>query len=534
MNVEEVDSGVYSEMLGPDIDKLENTEVKTADPQLMKAIQIITNSVLRNLKLDSQRLRTFTDREEANRYIIANVANVYNRVKKNQNLLPCFAIVNAVTGMIGNHVGTAFSTLSGEVAHDAEKLEQNIDEGTEEVLEDEGVTGEKADEAPQLKLQRVKWDSIINRFGGLEVLTDNIRDYSKLSATLDVDEAIAIGDSVNNTEEDVELDKETAKDVQERVVENINVPENKEAEVKEATAEMYKVITSNYHMHNFMYTLYMKALKDRRYGRAILDFSEGVKKYLPILQAFKKTALNVSDEHFDKLHKNMDVVLMNFEVGAYAMASIRKRMMEKNTILLDEGVVNPDVEEKEAEEGAPINDTAMAVYFHGFCDGDHAKIPVLGVKASDIRLYKDKAANVIKEQRLAKKANLSAYQSKAKLQATEKALYGYLESIDSSFVPKGLTRSDFIKGHLGSSAQKVLHQMNNNGNKSLQGLLYDFVIDVKYPTSKLKALSNLFSDTVADTMREHENDGVDDKDLEMIDSTVATKMVVKTLDDLIF
>lgn len=538
MRVEEVDSGVYGEMLCNDIERLNDTTIKTNDPQLMTAFQVITNSTLRNLKLSDKDLRGFTDSRKKAAFIVRRVVDAYNATKKNTNLQPCFNIVNSAAGAIGENIGTAFSTLSGEVAKEADKVEKKIDSKTEQTVQDQNSTEEADDKKnpnkKELKIKRVKWDALLNRFGGTEIIKSNLKDYTKITPTLNVDEAIAIGDSVNNTEEDINLDKETVNDVQNRVAENISVPADKEEELKEATADMYKVITSNYHMHNFMYNLYLKDLKNRRYGKAIVSFCRGVRTYLPILQAYQKTELNVSDHDFDKLHKNMDTVLMNFEIGAYAMASLRKRLYENNTILMDEGVVNPDVEEKEADEGKPITEAAMSVYYDGFCNGSNDNIPTLGIKASDIRLYKDKAADIIRAKQLEMKANMARYQGRARQLATEQTLHAYLESIDDSFIPKGLTRSDFVRGHDNSSVQKVLHSMQASSDQNLQGLLYDFIIDVKYPNSKLKNINRMFSETAADVMREHEADGVDEKDLKMVDSTVAAKMAVQAINDIIF
>ena len=76
--------------------------------------------------------------------------------------------------------------------------------------------------------------------------------------------------------------------------------------------------------------------------------------------------------------------------------------------------------------------------------------------------------------------------------------------------------------------------MQANSDQNLQSLLYDFIIDVKYPNSKLKAVNQMFSEAAADVMREHEEDGVDEKDLKMVDSTVATKLAVQTINDIVF
>lgn len=548
MNIEEIDSGVYGEMLSNDIEKLSDTQIKTNDPQLKTALEVIVNSTLRNLNLSDKDLAGFTDSRKRSALIVKRVTDAYNRAKKSTNLQPCFKVVNEVTRAIGGNICTAFSTLSGEIAKEANHVEKKIDNKAEQVIQNQNST--EAENTPdkknknakpndkqqkkELSLTRVKWDALLNRFGGAEIVKNNIKDYTKMTPTLTVDDAIAVGDSVNNNEEDIDLDKETANDVQNRVAENISIPEDQEEEIKEATAEMYKVITSNYHMHNFMYKLYLKDLKNRRYGKSILSFTQGVRKYLPILKAFKKTELNVNDNDFNKLHKNMDTVLMNFEIGAYAMASLRKKLYENNTILMDSGVVNPDVEEKEAEEGNPVTEAAMNVYYDGFCKSNDDSIPTLGIKASDIRLYKDRAAEIVRAKQLEMQANMVRYQNKAKQIATEQTLHAYLESLDDSYIPKGLTRTDFVRGHDTSTVQRLLHNMQANSDQNLQGLLYDFIIDIKYPNSKLKSINRMFSEAAAEVMNQHEADGVDEEDLKMVDSTVATKMAIQAINDIIF
>lgn len=111
-------------MLCNDIERLNDTTIKTSDPQLMTAFQVITNSTLRNLKLSDKDLRGFTDSRKKAAFIVRRVVDAYNATKKNTNLQPCFNIVNSAAGAIGENIGTAFSTLSGEVAKEADKVEK--------------------------------------------------------------------------------------------------------------------------------------------------------------------------------------------------------------------------------------------------------------------------------------------------------------------------------------------------------------------------------------------------------------------------
>lgn len=145
MRVEEVDSGVYGEMLCNDIERLNDTTIKTSDPQLMTAFQVITNSTLRNLKLSDKDLRGFTDSRKKAAFIVRRVVDAYNATKKNTNLQPCFNIVNSAAGAIGENIGTAFSTLSGEVAKEADKVEKKIDSKTEQTVQDQNSTEEADD-----------------------------------------------------------------------------------------------------------------------------------------------------------------------------------------------------------------------------------------------------------------------------------------------------------------------------------------------------------------------------------------------------
>ena len=179
MRIEEVDSGVYGEMLCNDIERLNDTAIKTSDPQLMTAFQVITNSTLRNLKLSGKHLRGFTDSRKKAAFIVRRVVDAYNATKKNTNLQPCFNIVNSAAGAIGENIGTAFSTLSGEVAKEADKVEKKIDSKTEQTVQDQNSTEEADDKKnpnkKELKIKRVKWDALLNRFGGTEIIKSNLK-----------------------------------------------------------------------------------------------------------------------------------------------------------------------------------------------------------------------------------------------------------------------------------------------------------------------------------------------------------------------
>lgn len=524
MNVSDIDSSVYGLMLGEDINQLSDISLDNNVPKLASSLDAISELVM--AKVSSLQLKSADPADRA-KLIAEKVADAYNSLKQDVRMVPCFDIITRMSARMGEEVNTVFNTIETDVVHDVDDIEDDIDNETTEELEHEGIVDETVTDT-EMKFRTCNWDKIMNAFGGRNIILENVKAFTGYTPIMSADEGVQIGDSVNNNISDVPVDKETAEDIQNRVAENLEVKDD------EAVAEMYKALTKNYDFHNFLHMLYLQEAKQHNYPHTVHCFEAGIKRFLPILKAFKKTPINTTDKIFDAIHTNIDKMLANFEVGAYTVAAMREELFNRKSVLLDETTINEDVvKDDDINSDNSLNDENIKMYLHSFHTSKNRPIPILGVSATEIQSFGSAAKNMYKEDLASKQANMANYQQKAKYAATEKKLKGYLESIDSSFIPKGLTRSDFVKGHFESTAQRVLHNLYAGTDNSLQSLLFDFVIDVKYPNSKLKSIHRRFGELAANAVAETQ-DVVENDKLNAIDGIVATEMITALMDDTVF
>ena len=333
MNVTEVDSSVYATLMAAEIDEVTDGGLKSDNPDVNAAIDVISEEV-NNEVGDVERHPGQTD-EEYKQMICERVADAYNKIKKSGKLDVCFDRLDSISKQLGTNIIKSFNVLANDVSGTVDSLAEDITNSANNELDADGVTDPNA-AVPEMHINLCKWDTLFATFGGEEVIADNYKDISGVSPDYKVERAIDTAESHLTEIDSVPVDKDTAKDIVDRIVDG---DETKQKDVE----TMYRAITDQYSLKVFTKSLFSYNVRNHKYGKAIKEFRVYCERYLPILQQFKTTPLNVSDATFDHLHKNMDKVLAVFELGAYTMLSLRKAFNKVNTVLVDENVANEDV-----------------------------------------------------------------------------------------------------------------------------------------------------------------------------------------------
>ena len=522
MNFTDVNSSVYAAMLAAEIDEVADNGLKSDNPEVNSAIDVITEEV-ENVAGDLERKDGQTD-EEYKQMICERIGAAYDKIKRSGRLDACFDRLDSIAKQLGTHIGQSFSILANDVTEDVNNLEEDITAETNNELDADGVTDPKAD-TPEMMLNLCKWDTLFATFGGEEVIAGNYKDITGAEPTYNVDNAVEVADSHLTEIDSVPVDKETAEEIVDRVSYD-------DETTKKDVETMYRAITNKYSLQTLTKNMYSYNVRNHKYGKAIKDFRVCCERYLPILQKFKKSQFNVSDSVFEQMHKNMDKVLAVFELGAYTMLSLRRALNRAHTVLVDENVANEDVLDEMEKNGEGIDNAELAAYVQVYHTIPNKAFPAMGINGKDVKMFGRKALETYRLNHIELVQNAARQQRKTmKFVATNKLL-AYVESLDSSFIPKGMTKADYVKGIKNTSLDKFNRQVFTTEDHNLQSCLYDFVLDTKYRGTLLKDIHNRYGELMTKKVLEADEDSISNTDLDNVENEVATELAVNFINKL--
>lgn len=522
MNFTDVNSSVYAAMLAAEIDEVADNGLKSDNPEVNSAIDVITEEV-ENVAGDLERKDGQTD-EEYKQMICERIGAAYDKIKRSGRLDACFDRLDSIAKQLGTHISQSFSILANDVTEDVNNLEEDITAETNNELDADGVTDPKAD-TPEMMLNLCKWDTLFATFGGEEVIAGNYKDITGAEPTYNVDNAVEVADSHLTEIDSVPVDKETAEEIVDRVSYD-------DETTKKDVETMYRAITNKYSLQTLTKNMYSYNVRNHKYGKAIKDFRVCCERYLPILQKFKKSQFNVSDSVFEQMHKNMDKVLAVFELGAYTMMSVRRALNRAHTVLVDENVANEDVLDEMEKNGEGIDNAELAAYVQVYHTIPNKAFPAMGINGKDVKMFGRKALETCRLNHIELVQNAARQQRKTmKFVATNKLL-AYVESLDSSFIPKGMTKADYVKGIKNTSLDKFNRQVFTTEDHNLQSCLYDFVLDTKYRGTLLKDIHNRYGELMTKKVLEADEDSISNTDLDNVENEVATELAVNFINKL--
>lgn len=522
MNFTDVDSSIYAAMLAAEIDEVADNGLNSDNPEVNSAIDVITEEV-ENVAGDLDRKEGQTD-EEYKEMICERIGAAYNKVKQSGRLDACFDRLDSIAKQLGTHISQSFSILANDVTDDVTNLEEDITAETDNELAADGVTDPNAS-TPEMKLNLCKWDTLFATFGGEEVIAGNYKDITGAAPNYNVYNALAVAESHLTEIDSIPVDKDTAEDIVDRVSYD-------DETTKKDVETMYHAITNAYSLKTLIKNMYSYNVRNHKYGKAIKEFRVCCERYLPILQKFKKSQFNVSDSVFEQMHKNMDKVLAVFELGAYTMMSLRRSLNRAHTVLVDENVANEDVLDEMEKNGEGIDNAELAAYVHIYHTVPNKAFPAMGINGKDVKMFGKKALETCKLNHIELVQNSARQQRKTMKFIANNKLLAYVESLDAAFIPKGMTRSDYVKGVKNTSLDKFNRHVFTTEDHNLQSCLYDFVLDTKYRGTLLKDIHSRYGELMTKKVLEAEDDNISNTDLDNVENEVATELAVDFINKL--
>lgn len=521
MRTSDVNDDVYIAMLADDITAVsdENT-IESNDPSVNSVTTVIADDVANEVG-DIKREEGQTD-EEFQQMVCRKVGEAYTRVKESGRLSACFDRLDAIASGLGSNISHVFNTLSSNVMRDIKMLEEDIVDNTNlEVYADTNL-----DNGLELNTTKCNWDMLFTTFGGEEEIAAGYKDITGAAPSYNTEVATEIADGHIAEIDSVPVDSRTAEEIVDRVAYN-------DESTRPDVETMYRAITNPYSLKTLIRTMYTDNLRNHKYGKAIKDFKFAVNKYLPILQQFKKTELNVTDKVSDQLHRNMDKVLVAFNLGAYAMLSLRKSLLRSHSVLLDEDMINEDVINEANDNDEGISEPELAAYVNVYHKSVGKPLPAMGIDIRDVRLFGKKAVKQCELNQSKKIADTATNQRRIMKDVAVRKLLAFTESLDDKFIPKGMTRSDYIKAVKNTSLDTFARKVFTTEDHNLQSSLFDFVLDTKYHSPILKTVHRRFSELAHDAVFDSTDDKLRNEDLNNIDNKVAIELSAEFINNLL-
>ena len=412
--------------------------------------------------------------------------------------------------MLGNKLNTLYSILSTELYDETNDLQKQIVETRDDYIKKNGheaiITEDNGNDSNiELKANIIDWKEI-NTLG----TTDEIMNTSKQMGNLhNSNNLLTITNSrmtIKNWKSEI-VNIDIPEEVKSNVVDTIKsrVPENIS---KEQILSVLTNLTINNNYKGLLNKL-NTAMYAAQPGKDIPMLLDTFKTYSPILRAFQKGDINISNRDTDNIKENATNVFNILQCVALYTMSCRKLFQSTEVLILAEDIINDDVLQtfklKNGKEEDIVKHIRMKYKKY------NQPIPNMGVRSDEIIKFKD---NVFKEYNsycLAVKSKSQEIKNHATLYAYKQVLTNYLKNVDENKIPSYLTRDSFVNFNIRHINKSATHL--HSSNSSIEDCLYNFLLDTWYSnTPALKSMYTKLSNKYSLLASEHENGEINEED----------------------
>jgi len=522
MQISTIDSTMFASLLSNDISQLPELSLQSNFAKQQPSYQLLEEAVMSQV-MGAEVPRGLTP-QERDSYLCRLVSDAYMRVKHDDTYAMCFNTMGSVANNLGAECIRGFNVLADGVSTDVTKLTSRINTEAQKKLQAEGWDSNGKLSRTRVQYTSCDWDRILNKFGGIKEITrtfEQTTGVAPMFATVDATEALSRADG---KVENVELDEETRMDCIKRIM--------KATHLDEARATNYFNIISRETSRSFyINNLCLRNIRENRLCDAYTSLRNNLLEDLAYIEAIKKTPLNVPSKSFDTLQANTDKVLRALSLSAYAFAALRKNFHDRQVVLVDKTVLNEDVTADLAEANESLDEDSLNNYTEAYFA--NRELPQVGITLREFEFAKNTARDTLEKRQTAKSKGFAGSQKRAIARATEEVLTDYVKTMESKYIPQGMTASDFTTLH-SRDVRKMTGSLFTSPDNSLQSSLYEFVLDVKYPSETLKNMHHRFGELTANLVKANGDDDIGEESLDLLDHEVAAETVMSYLNDKYF
>lgn len=508
-----MDNSALSYLISEQIKTLPGLTLKSNIAGLTSAARLVAEGI-------EQRVPEVADDEqplEAEK-VVEKVTETEGELQEDEGFKACYGDLARIANRLGAAAVQTINMLDNEVTEDVDSLENSIKERAEEILVDEGQQA-VVDKPVEAHFKVLKWDKYLNAMGGVESLGEHYKTLLHANPSYDfIDLKYAIGKPEFKIEA-LNFHPETKQDIIRRVSEKAG-----NAAQRMAVIKLYEAATDPYTYDGLLRNTVGELCTASSLGKALRGTCNVLAGIRPMLQIFKKTPLDITNEMNDQLHANLDKVENLFNLMGYALVATRKNF--QNAYLIDEDTVNGDQEEALEESGATPEDAQMML--DAMYKAPGLEVPLNGISVKAIAENKQQIRASYAKHAAALKSDAINVQQKAIVRAGMEVLSQYLESTPESRLPQGLTKEQFLKANL-PHVQSHLGLLNLNGDHSLNTMLYDFVLSTHYSETMAPELHRLLGKEVVEHLKLTPN--MSSEDLLLVKVSAVAKMISEFIVD---
>lgn len=494
---------VFGTMLAQTIENLPKIEFNPAVSDLDTVAAIIADGV--ELRFESSDTTCPLRKDK----IVAQCMDTYAKLQNNPNYHQYFNKLDGFAESLADKVNNVFNllqtTVQPEVISMRDEIMQLANANNDNAnLREDGVS-----------LKLVELDKYYAPISGRDNAVREINTLLRVpQETINVPNRVVLNDIGNMIRLDaLELDEETKADIIKRVTDEAKIDSS-------LVLATYDIITNPYAFGKMVHETIYKAANSNENYISLQNCVSYIIHYAPIVLAFRNTKFNLSDQVHELLIKNIEVAGTAFLAIGYAIAILEDSWKDAILIAPDTIVKQvTGVDEQLIKKYTFVNFIAKKLPF-----------PSTGVSMEEIRntevAIRSEYDTLLKH--VASKEDTE--RKYALYKATVSVLTNRLNETHENLLPEGMNLEEFVRVKK-PLVERTANMLNTNIDNNLENVLYTFVIDAWYPNSIISAAHSLFSAEIIKHL--NISPEVDDSTIAIIDVTVATKLIIRFLTNLL-
>ena len=468
------------------------------------------NAILDDITVHSNGLFTIKDSNTARFQDVLNTVNEqYERLKKCPEHVPYFTKLDNIANNLGKALVNVFNILQNNIKPEVDDLKNKISEEAAKTLD--GVEVIKDNEI-RSSYDVFNWDEYLDKFGGQEAILGAIKDkFNYQPAFSDTDIRILITDPSMKTET-VNVDeevKDAISNMNENTEQNVIVTNSVIGDTFGCHAELTRMLRQMFNNNDIAG---MKWLLKR------------AAEYKSVLDNIDVSKLNVLDSIRVQPSTNIDAIYKLLDFITYATMIARKRLADVKALVLDKNTLNGDFVEEFTAAGNTFEDISKHIRIRYLAK--NRNLPGTGIRMDEITESKESVNKQFTTDTAAQQLRISRATFNAMSRAMDLVLTQYLEGVDESRLPSGMTVNQFARTHR-AEVRACVGKLDTSSDNNLEDLLYRFIINLWYKNTPVASAHRLFGEEVICQLSI--NPSLEQQDLDLIDVSVATTIAADFL-----
>ena len=498
-SVRDQQNSLMQENIRFNYDKLPNLRLNPAFAELMCAFRAIEDDITTHVDIGSG---------WSTQDVVCATAEQYESLKKCPEHTMYFRAFDTLANNIGTGIINTFNILSSSVKPTVDILLKDIREKAAEELRKNEVVDENNEIT--VTYETADWKEVFEQFGGEEEVVRAFKEAFKFTPSLSpVDIKLAAGDRRFRFESlPFEISEELTKSLQSMSSERAAL-----------------LVTGGRFFINELMNPVLLAFSKGMY-RSLFMLVKNILASKAELENIDVSRLNVLDHAREAIAERIKTIEEAFLVCAYAALIARDRLLKNQVIVLEHGLLNGDVTAD--MNAAEISEEDITKFVRIQYLAKNRELPSTGIRLQDIVDTKVVTNEQFESDSAARTLRLSKANYDATAKAAEEVLTEYLRMTDASLLPANVSGEMFAKMHA-AEVRRAVHRIDTSSDENLENVLYSFVIDLWHKGTTVETAHKLFGEAVIKQMSI--NNGIDEKDADLIDVSVAAAIAAEFLVD---